>query len=87
MFGGQAVRQRVLPHVVAVGVSAKALRHAVERKVGGFLERNPDRRDRRSELIVEVISMRLALAEFCVKQEYAEREYERFSRELGLTGG
>jgi len=50
VVGSQGVRQRVLPHVLAIEGRAKTLRNAADRQVGVFLERNPDQVDRRSEL-------------------------------------
>jgi len=33
---------------------------------------------------MDVVCMKLALAEYCVQQEYDRNAHERFSRELGL---
>ena len=82
--GGQGVRQRVLPQVLAIEGRAQVIKNAADRQVGVFLEKNQDKNDQRSELVMEILSMKLALTEYCVQQEYDRMAHDPFSRELGL---
>lgn len=62
------------------------LKREAKRKVAALLADHPEQKKQRSELVLDVLSMKLALAEHCLRHQMDGTAYRRLMEEWGLDG-